>query len=378
MSPRRSSDRRSPRGITTITEGPDNMSITARISGFFQQARDSLMLSGLDKLDGRVGGLIGGVAAIYVLAMLVLGIWWSAAPEDFDVNDKAQHYAAAAGKAVVPGTTTTAALIAVIDTLLEKDGGYTHNDIFPPGLFMDNMPNWEYGALIQSRDLARALREVLSRSQSQSREDADLTLAEPRINFQSDSWVLPSSESEYRDASRYLKAYLARLPQQGAAGAQFYARADNLGFWLSMIEKRLGSLSQRLSASVGQRRLNTDLAGDPDAAASTNEPMELEIQTPWLEIDDVFYESRGAAWALIHFLKAAEVDFADVLDKKNARVSLQQIIRELEATQATVWSPIILNGSGFGLWANHSLVMANYISRANAALIDLRELLAQG
>ena len=145
-----------------------------------------------------------------------------------------------------------------------------------------------------------------------------------------------------------------------------------------MIEKRLGSLSQRLSASVGQRRLNTDLAGDPDAAASTNEPMELEIQTPWLEIDDVFYESRGAAWALIHFLKAAEVDFADVLDKKNARVSLQQIIRELEATQATVWSPIILNGSGFGLWANHSLVMANYISRANAALIDLRELLAQG
>jgi hypothetical protein len=43
-----------------------------------------------------------------------------------------------------------------------------------------------------------------------------------------------------------------------------------------------------------------------------------------------------------------------------------------------VWSPIILNGSGFGLWANHSLVMASYISRANAALIDLRELLAQG
>ena len=103
-----------------------------------------------------------------------------------------------------------------------------------------------------------------------------------------------------------------------------------------------------------------------------------EIKTPWSEVDDVFYESRGAAWALIHFLKGAEIDFASVLEKKNARVSLQQIIRELEATQATVWSPIILNGSGFGLWANHSLVMANYISRANAALIDLRELLAQG
>ena len=39
----------------------------------------------------------------------------------------------------------------------------------------------------------------------------------------------------------------------------------------------------------------------------------MYIKTPWTEIDDVFYEARGASWALIHFLKAAEVDFADVL-----------------------------------------------------------------
>lgn len=97
-----------------------------------------------------------------------------------------------------------------------------------------------------------------------------------------------------------------------------------------------------------------------------------------MKIDDVFYEARGGCWALIHFLKAAEQDFAEVLDNKNARVSLQQIIRELEQTQQPLFSPIILNGSGFGLLANHSLVMASYISRANAALIDLRELLSKG
>jgi len=28
--------------------------------------------------------------------------------------------------------------------------------------------------------------------------------------------------------------------------------------------------------------------------------------------------------------------------------------------------------------ANHSLVMANYVSRANAALVDLRKLLQEG
>jgi hypothetical protein len=41
-------------------------------------------------------------------------------------------------------------------------------------------------------------------------------------------------------------------------------------------------------------------------------------------------------------------------------------------------SPVILNGSGFGIFANHSLVMASYISRANAAVIDLRKLLEDG
>jgi len=39
---------------------------------------------------------------------------------------------------------------------------------------------------------------------------------------------------------------------------------------------------------------------------------------------------------------------------------------------------MIFNGEGFGVLANHSLVMASYISRANAAIIDLRELLSKG
>ncbi|OUS35197.1 hypothetical protein A9R01_07315, partial ['Osedax' symbiont bacterium Rs2_46_30_T18] len=71
-------------------------------------------------------------------------------------------------------------------------------------------------------------------------------------------------------------------------------------------------------------------------------------------------------------------DFASILEKKNARISLLQIIRELESTQAFVWSPLILNGSEFGFAANHSLVMSSYITRANAAIIDLRRLLSQG
>ena len=59
-------------------------------------------------------------------------------------------------------------------------------------------------------------------------------------------------------------------------------------------------------------------------------------------------------------------------------VSLKQVIRELEESQKPVNSPMILNGSPFGFFANHSLVMANYVSRANAAIIDLKSLLDRG
>ena len=92
----------------------------------------------------------------------------------------------------------------------------------------------------------------------------------------------------------------------------------------------------------------------------------------------MFYEARGSTFAILHLLEAVDTDFADVLEKKNARVSLRQIIRELEPTQDTLYSPMILNGGGFGVLANHSLVMASHISRANAAMSDLRQLLEQG
>jgi hypothetical protein len=129
---------------------------------------------------------------------------------------------------------------------------------------------------------------------------------------------------------------------------------------------------------VGQSRVNTDTAGEPAAAVSPGGGDEVVVKTPWLELDDVFFEARGNAWALIHFLRAAQIDFADVLDDKNATVSLRQIIRELEASLAPLRSPVVLNGGGFGIFANHSLVMASYLSRANAAVIDLRDLLDQG
>jgi len=325
-----------------------------------------------------VGRLAGVLIAAYLLLCLALAWWWDYEPDLFDVRQNAADHAEAHGQQLVTGYITTATLIRLSESLLDKRGGYLSNDIFPPGVWLDNVPNWEFGVLTQIRDAARAYRIDFSRSQSQSTEDPDLSEAEGKFFFDNASWALPPSEGEYREGIQRLERYLARLSDPNEPNAQFYARADNLQHWLQGVETRLGSLSQRLSASVGKRQLNLDLAGDAAATRATDAPEEQDYKTPWLEIDDVFYEARGHTWALIHLLRAMERDFGDVLDKKNARVSLQQIIRELEPTQDTLWSPMVLNGDGFGLLANHSLVMASYISRANAAIIDLRALLAQG
>jgi len=319
---------------------------------------------------------MGSAVAVLFILLYLTGWWVSREPAMLvDEIDQSRQQL---GDSAIVGYNTTTALIRVSETLLDKNGGYLSNDVMPPFVLLDNMPAWELGVLEMSRDLALALRKDLSRSQSQSTENEFLKVAQPMFNIDHSSWAIPSAESEYRKAIAQLYLYRAELMDPARPDSQFYARADNLRDWLKAVEKRLGSYSQRLSASVGQDRLNTDLAGDATARQSTLTPANMMIKTSWWKLDDEFYEARGASWALLHFLKAVEVDFADVLERKNAMVSLRQIIRELEATQQSVWSPMILNGSGFGLIANHSLVMANYISRANAALIDLSELLTQG
>jgi len=338
------------------------------------------------KSRGYLGGVffsraLGILVGLYLLVTVVIGWYWSHEPALFPVQQTAQAAAEREGKQMVIGYTTVETLKTVAETLLDKRGGYLSNDRFPPGLWLDNMPSWEYGVLVQVRDLSRAMRKDFARSQSQSAEDGDLAKAEPLFNFDNKSWILPSSESQYRDGIKALSRYQERLSDPNQKGALFYTRADNLNNWLGDVGTRLGSLSQRLSASVGRVKLNSTLKTESQLAVKPGEVPQVDeeiVETPWLQIDNVFYEARGQAWALSHLLRAIEVDFADVLAKKNATVSVRQIIRELEASQEPMWSPMILNGSPFGMLANHSLVMANYLSRANAAVIDLRQLLSQG
>jgi len=306
-----------------------------------------------------------------LLVFIALGIYFSREPDIFWINHSADPESA------IVGVPTTDTLIRVAETLLDKPGGYLTNDKMPPSVFLDNIPSWELGVLNQVRDLGRVMRDDYTRSQSQSKEDADVAKGAPQFFFNNDSWIFPATESEYRDGIEAFIDYRQRLIE-GDPDTQFYARADNLREWLSQVEKRLGSLTRRLGNSVVDNRINDDLAGDAAAEASGSQPDTFNVRTGWFEIDNIFFEARGTAWALVHFFRAAEFDFAHVLADKNAEASVRQIIRELEASLEGLSSPMILNGVGYGLFPNHSLVMANYLARANASVINLRELLDQG
>lgn len=320
-----------------------------------------------------------GLIALYLIAALAVGAWWSRKPDLFDVTANATAYAAEDGvEKIVTGYTTATTLHNIAKTLLHKPGGYLSNDRFPPGVWLDNTPNWEFGVLTQIRDMSRSMRIDFARSQSQSAEDKDLQNAEGFFFFDNSSWMFPQTESEYSEGNKLIRSYAKRLSSEADSDGQFYARADNLQNWLEGVESRLGNLSQQLSASVGKRQLDLALAGDANATQSTERESEDDVKTAWTKLDDIFFEARGQTWALIHLLRAAEVDFKDVLEDKNAAISLRQIVRELEGTQESLLSPVILNGEGLGLVANHSLVMASYISRANAGISDLRDLLNRG
>jgi len=343
---------------------------------------------GLGWLRGRALVRWAGVAlGIYLAVVIALGFYWSQPPPTFDVVSSAMIRGdTRLQEELVAGFVTGATVTRIAWTLLNKPGGYIYNDILLPGAVLDNMPAWEFGVLTAVRDITLVMRNDFSRSQSQSLEDPDLAYAQPQFNFDADSWILPATEDEYAKGIAAMEDYLVRLQMTNTAGgrpenpAQFFVRSDNMRDWMNFVIKRLGNYSQRLSAAVGR----VDFATVDEPRLQSTEPgsytemKAMVTKTPWLEVDNVYYEARGYGWALLHIMEALEHDFRSLLANKNAEVSMLQVIRGLRQAITEMYSPIVLNGEIYGVFANHSLTMASFLAQANAAAIDLRNLLMEG
>jgi len=363
--------------------------------------------------DVKSKGILWGfgmLALVILIVLLVLGAWWGSEPGQFNILEEAHkrseeskvetgqtsHVAVVSNVAsktteevnkpaeeldiseMPIGYVYTNTLAHIAEVLLHKSGGYITNDVAPPGVFLDNISNWEYGALVMLRDATTALRNHFARDQSQSAEDPDLAVAEPYFYYEHNSWALPSTEAEYQKGIQSLHKYMSRLQKYGGPikKAQFYSRADNLWQYTEVVIKRLGGLSTRLTANSAGGNYGPGLSTIEKLAADEKGTPITKVS--WLEIDDIFYEARGASWALLHVLRAIKHDFADILLDKRAMRTVDIMIKAMENALTPILSPMILDGSGYGLFANYSLTMANYISRANAAALDLRDIMNRG
>lgn len=298
------------------------------------------------------------LVVVYLLVVIGLGIWWSRTPEPL-VIDEAVVVQRGTGEAA-RGAVTTAGLVSVVDTLLNKPGGYLRNDIAPPGVWLDNMPAWEFGVLQQARQLALAMPAMSSQALPEVEQASEALLGSSR------DWFYPSTEHRLNQAGEALSLYLQRLEEPGAQGLA--DGGQGLSPWLYSVADSLDSLSYRLSASLGNPEALADLDVDVDRVPG---------KTPWYKVDNVFFESRGQAWALLSLLKAVRHDQADVLAAHQLTDHWDALIAELQASQRRLWSPVVLNGSGFGMFANHSLVMANHLLGARDRARELADTLGR-
>ena len=178
------------------------------------------------------------IPAALILICLVMMFYLNHEPDPFNPIAQATLHAQEHHHKVVTGYTTTSTLIETVGVMLDKRGGYMSNDIMPPWIFLDNVPNWEFGVLTQVRDLARAMRNDFSRSQTQSTEDIDLAEADPLFHYDHGRWIPPDTEGRYRKGAEALERYLSRLSSPSEPDGQFFARADNLTDWLAIVESR--------------------------------------------------------------------------------------------------------------------------------------------
>src|SRR5690606_992334 len=102
---------------------------------------------------GTLGKLIVGLLAALFVILLILGWYWSREP---GLEPLVQPLSVETPQVI--GSTTARSVHGLMTTLLDKPGGFLSNDIMPPGVWLDNMPSWEFGVLVQVRDMTRALR----------------------------------------------------------------------------------------------------------------------------------------------------------------------------------------------------------------------------
>lgn len=259
-----------------------------------------------------------------------------------------------------PGASRAVAMAAALIRREVDETTWVANKPFVfPSSALDNMPNFQTGLIYALSRFAIEMTDVLGRTRGTSQVDADLDKASGLLKYDGTTWVwepsislLPtaSAERQYLAGRRALDRYNQRL----AGGDAIYdRRADNMIAFLDRVAADLGGAS----ANLDDRAMTSDSGWfDTDA-------------------DDVFYATKGRLYGYYMLLRELGIDFADVLDEKNAALAWGQMLDNLR-TAAGMDPLIISNGANDGfLMPSHLAAQGFYLLRARTQLKEVANIL---
>jgi hypothetical protein len=315
--------------------------------------------SGAPRTGGRWGGsstlrVVKWTVGLIILALLLyypVGMLIVHRIDD-DPNFKAPAVPAGASQSVAITT-------ALINREVNQNRWVSNDPFFMPGAALDNMPNFQQGIIQALSRFVLELQDQIGRSRASSSIDTDLQRAVGLLKYSPTVWLwdpsvslapTASSDTQYRSAMKALEAYNDRLTRGQAV---FEPRADNLLLTLDGIGKDLGSATNDIDNQIDQNSGN------------------------WLDFtaDDVFYRTKGLAYAYALVLRDLGIDYKQVIEEKGAANIWQRMVGSLiDASTIRPW--VVVNGRPDAqMQPNHLAVEGFYIQRARTQLYEMMDIL---
>ena len=255
--------------------------------------------------------------------------------------------------------------------IIQMSENWMPNDLFWPTVLLDNMPNFQIGELEVLRYNVRVLRDNLSRMRTTDKLDPFAEAAFTALSNDPNKWWFPSAESKWELCYNKLEAFYGNLL---TGKANFYPRSDNLVSLLDQYVSLMGGANTRLINAPGDIKRTLSIEGQKEDGSRN--PVVVNIEIPWYQIDDNFYYAQGVAYALYESFKAIRIDFQDVLVDKNSVKLMDKIVEVLGRCD---FEPLIVfNGDPSSVFANHSLNLSGVFNDARQKINSLIAALKQG
>lgn len=318
-----------------------------------------------DKLGGFFAAIsLGGKMRILVGLLLFLALGWGAAMFITSTVDDNPDFASSGTLDPAThqgGSRAVTVAAALIDREVNQHPWVANDPFFLPGYYLDNMPNFQQGIVYALGRFSVLMSDQVGRARGSSQVDPDLDAAAGLLKYAGDVWIfnpktslLPtaSSEAQYRDARKRLLNYNQRLREGKAV---FDPRSDNLTAMLDSIAGDLGSQSAIIENYLREHKF-------------------------WLvegHADDIFYSTKGRAYAYYILLRELSHDYAQVIKERDLTNVWDNMLRSFREV-ATLHPYVIVSAAPDSQFLpSHLAAQGFYLLRARTNLREITGILTK-